>query len=249
MRRIDELHLAHPFMGARMLRDQLARQGIQAGRRHVTALMQRMGSAALAPQPGTSKGAPGHKIYPYLLRTLPITRANRANRANRVWALDTTHIPMAHRLRILHGRGGRGEPPRVGASAGHYAGGDPCQGGDRAGLGPSTAHPGSSTPARAASSRLKSSPPSCWPRAADCRQSMDGRGAWRDNVFVERLRRSVKYERIYPEGLRLRQRGPRRHRRLPRLVQHTSLSVQSGAAHARWSGLRRLGAIENGRVR
>jgi len=89
MRKIDELHLKHPFMGARMLRDQLARQGIHAGRRHIRTLMLRMGIEALAPQPGTSKAAPGHKIYPYLLRNLAITRANQ------VWALDTTYIPMA----------------------------------------------------------------------------------------------------------------------------------------------------------
>ena len=89
MRSIDELHLEHPFMGARMLRDQLHRQGVKAGRRHIGTLMLRMGIAAVAPQPGTSKRAPGHKIYPYLLRKLPITRANQ------VWALDTTYIPMA----------------------------------------------------------------------------------------------------------------------------------------------------------
>ena len=84
MRRLDELHLEHPFMGARMLRDQLVRQGQQVGRKHVTTLMQRMGITALAPQPGTTKRAPGHTIYPYLLRTLAIERPNQ------VWALDTT---------------------------------------------------------------------------------------------------------------------------------------------------------------
>ncbi len=89
MRRIDELHLQHPFMGARMLRDQLAREGVHVGRRHLRTLMQRMGIEALAPQPGTSKAAPGNKIYPYLLRKLSIIRANQ------VWALDTTYIPMA----------------------------------------------------------------------------------------------------------------------------------------------------------
>ena len=89
MHKLDELHLEHPFMGARMLRDQLARQGIQAGRRHIGTLMLRMGIQALAPQPGTSKAAPGHKIYPYLLRKLAITRSNQ------VWALDTTYIRMA----------------------------------------------------------------------------------------------------------------------------------------------------------
>jgi putative transposase len=89
MRAIDELHLEHPFMGARMLRNQLGRGGLQVGRRHIATLMRRMGIAALAPQPGTSKRAPGHKIYPYLLRRLAVTRANQ------VWALDTTYIPMA----------------------------------------------------------------------------------------------------------------------------------------------------------
>ena len=62
MRSIDELHLEHPFMGARMLRDQLHRQGVKDGRRHIGTLMLRMGIAAVAPQPGTSKRAPGHKI-------------------------------------------------------------------------------------------------------------------------------------------------------------------------------------------
>ncbi len=89
MRKLDELHLKHPFKGARMLREQLARQGIRAGRRHIRTLMLRMGIEALAPQPGTSKAAPGHKIYPYLLRKLAIVRANQ------VWALDTTYIHMA----------------------------------------------------------------------------------------------------------------------------------------------------------
>ncbi len=89
MRTIDELHLEHPFMGARMLRDQLHREGVRVGRRHIGTLMQRMGIQALAPQPGTSKRAPGHHIYPYLLRKLAIRRSNQ------VWALDTTYIPMA----------------------------------------------------------------------------------------------------------------------------------------------------------
>ena len=82
MRRIDELHLEFPFMGARMLLRQLHRQGIDVGRRHIATLMQRMGIEALAPQPGTSRRAPGHKVYPYLLRKLAIERSNQ------VWALD-----------------------------------------------------------------------------------------------------------------------------------------------------------------
>src|SRR4029078_4264789 len=83
------LHLEHPFMGARMLRDQLNREGDVVGRKHVGTLMKRMGIEALYRKPGTSKKHPGHEIYPYLLRSLAIDRANQ------VWALDTTDIPMA----------------------------------------------------------------------------------------------------------------------------------------------------------
>ena len=89
MRRLDELHLEHPFMGARMLRDQLNHAGHAVGRKHVTTLMKRMGVEALYRKPGTSKKHPGHKVYPYLLRGVTIDRANQT------WALDTTYIPMA----------------------------------------------------------------------------------------------------------------------------------------------------------
>jgi putative transposase len=89
MRRIDELHLEHPFMGASMIRRKLQRQSIHIGRRHLSTLMERMGIQALCPQPGTSKRHPQDKIYPYLLRKVAIRRANQ------VWALDTTYIPMA----------------------------------------------------------------------------------------------------------------------------------------------------------
>lgn len=188
MRRLDELHLEHPFMGARMLRDQLRREGIKVGRRHVATLMQRMGIEALCPQPGTSKRAPGHKVYPYLLRKLSITRSNQ------VWALDTTYIPMArgfvyltavvdvasrrvlaHKVAItleachakevleqafaLHG-----VPEIVNTDQGSQF-----------------------TAVEFTDTVLN----------RRCKLSMDGRGAWRDNVFVERLWRSVKYERVY----------------------------------------------------
>ena len=89
MRKIDELHLKHPFMGARQLRRELKKDGIDIGRRHTRTLMLRMGLEALCPQPGTSNRHPAHKIYPYLLRHLDIDHANQ------VWALDTTYIPMA----------------------------------------------------------------------------------------------------------------------------------------------------------
>ncbi len=188
MRRIDRLHLEHPFMGTRMLRDQLARDGIQVGRRHIGTLMRHMGIESLAPQPGTSKRNPGHKIYPYLLRKLSITRANQ------VWALDTTYIPMArgfvyltavvdvasrkvlaHRVAItleaIHAKevielalARYGVPEIVNTDQG---------------------------------SQFTAEEFTDVVLAAGCKLSMDGRGAWRDNVFVERVWRSVKYERVY----------------------------------------------------
>jgi len=188
MRCIDELHLEHPFMGARMLRRMLVRQGLKVGRRHVSTLMQRMGVEALCPQPGTSKAHPGHKIYPYLLRKLAITQSNQ------VWALDTTYIPMArgfvyltavvdvasrkvlaHKLAITleacHAREvieqafmRYGTPDIVNTDQGSQF----------------TAEEFTNTVL-----------------AKGCKLSMDGRGAWCDNVFVERFWRSVKYERVY----------------------------------------------------
>ena len=107
MRRIDELHLLYPFAGSRMLRDLLRQEGTAVGRLHVATLMKRMGLEALYRRPNTSKPAPGHKIYPYLLRKLAVTRPNQ------VWAepakvpamrsivgkqaegTDITYIPMA----------------------------------------------------------------------------------------------------------------------------------------------------------
>ncbi len=89
MRRIDELHLNYPFAGSRMLRGLLWQQGLEVGRRHIKTLMRRMGVEAIYRRPNTSKPAPGHRIYPYLLRGLAITRPNQ------VWAMDITYIPMA----------------------------------------------------------------------------------------------------------------------------------------------------------
>jgi len=89
MRRIDELHLEHPFAGSRMLRDFLRLQGIAVGRRHVGTLMRRMGIQALYRKPNTSKRHPAHPVFPYALRGLTVDRPNQ------VWALDITYIPMA----------------------------------------------------------------------------------------------------------------------------------------------------------
>src|SRR5690242_14235362 len=89
MRRIDELHLEYPFAGSRMLRSMLANEGIAIGRTHVRTLMHRMGIEALYRRPRTSKPAPGHRTYPYLLRDVVVSRPNQ------VWAADITYIPMA----------------------------------------------------------------------------------------------------------------------------------------------------------
>jgi putative transposase len=95
MRQIDELHLEYLFAGSRLLRDMLAQRGIRVGRRHVRTLMQRMAIEALYRKPNTSKPAPGHKIYPYLLRGVAITRSNQ------VWAMDISYIPMARGFAYL----------------------------------------------------------------------------------------------------------------------------------------------------
>jgi putative transposase len=90
MRRIDALHLDYPFAGSRMLRDLLRGEGVVIGREMVRTMMRRMCIEALYCRPNTSKAAPGHKIYPYLLRGLAVDRPNQ------VWAMDITYIPMAH---------------------------------------------------------------------------------------------------------------------------------------------------------
>ena len=88
MRRIDELHLQYPFAGARMLRDLLRQEGQAIGRRRGASLMRRMGITALYRKPCTTQRHPAHRIYPYLLRDVTITRPNQ------VWAADITYIPM-----------------------------------------------------------------------------------------------------------------------------------------------------------
>jgi putative transposase len=188
MRRLDELHMEYPFMGARMLRRQLLRDGVQVGRRHVTTLMQRMGIEALAPQPGTSKRAPGHKVYPYLLRKLAITQSNQ------VWALDTTYIPMAHGFvyltAVVDVASRRVLAHKVAITL------EACHA--REVIEQALARWG--TPEIVNTDQGSQFTAEEFTNAvldAGCQLSMDGRGAWRDNVFVERLWRTVKYERVY----------------------------------------------------
>ena len=188
MRRIDELHLEHPFMGARMLRDQLAREGVHAGRCHIGTIMVRMGIEALAPQPGTGKAAPGNKIYPYLLRKLAILRANQ------VWALDTTYIAMAkgfvYLTAVVDVASRRVLTHKVAITL------EACHAAQII----EEAFAKFGTPEIVNTdqgSQFTAEEFTDVVLAKGCRLSMDGRGAWRDNVFVERVWRSVKYERVY----------------------------------------------------
>ena len=188
MRRIDELHLEFPFMGARMLRRQLHRQGVDVGRRHIATLMQRMGIEALAPQPGTSRRAPGHKVYPYLLRKLTIERSNQ------VWALDTTYIPMArgfvYLTAVVDVASRRVLAHKVAITL------EACHAREVIEL----AFARWGTPEIVNTDQGSQFTATEFTDAVlgqGCKLSMDGRGAWRGNVFVERLWRSVKYERVY----------------------------------------------------
>ena len=188
MRTLDELHLDHPFMGSRMLRDQLARYGLHAGRRHIRTLMRRMGIEALAPQPGTSQAAPGHKIYPYLLRKLAITRANQ------VWALDTTYNPMArgfvYLTAVVDVASRRVLAHQVAVTL------EACHATEV--LEQAVAQYGTPEIVNTdQGSQFTAVEFTDVVLGKGCTLSMDGRGAWRDNVFVERLWRSVKYERVY----------------------------------------------------
>jgi len=188
MRRIDELHLDYPFAGARMLRDLLGREGFGVGRLHVSTLMKRMGIEAIYRRPNTSKPAPGHKVYPYLLRKLAVTRPNQ------VWAIDITYIPMARGFvylaavvdwfsrRVLAWRLSISMDvsfciEAVEEALGKY-GAPEIFNSDQ----------GSQFTSMAFTGLLRDN---------GIAISMDGRGAWRDNVFVERLWRSIKYEEVY----------------------------------------------------
>jgi putative transposase len=188
MRRIDELRLERPFAGSRMLRDLLAGEGIAIGRDHVRTLMRRMGIEALYRRPNTSTSAAGHAIYPYLLRHLTIDRPNQ------VWAMDITYIPMArgfvYLAAVMDWFSRRVLAWRLSISMEVEF----CLDAVAEAL---TRHgkpeifntdQGSQFTSAAFTGQLLDNAIAI---------SMDGRGAWRDNVFVERLWRSVKYEEVY----------------------------------------------------
>jgi putative transposase len=188
MKRIDRLHTDLPFAGARMLRGLLAADGRRVGRRHVKTLMQRMGIEALYRHPRTTKPEPGHKIYPYLLRGVEVTRPNQ------VWAMDITYIPMArgfvYLAAVIDWFSRRVLSWRVSITMEASF----CVETLEAALAKHgkpeifNTDQGSQFTGKMFTDVL---------RKRDIKISMDGKGAWRDNVFVERLWRSVKYEEVY----------------------------------------------------
>ena len=188
MRRIDELHLDYPFAGSRMLRDLLRGEGVAIGRQRVATMMRRMGIEAIYRRPNTSKAAPGNKIYPYLLRDLAIDRPNQ------VWAMDITYIPMARGFvylaavidwfsrRVLAWRVSTGMEVEFCLEAVEEA----------------LARHGKPTIFNTdQGSQFTSAAFTGLLQGHGIAISMDGKGSWRDNVFVERLWRSVKYEEVY----------------------------------------------------
>ena len=188
MRRIDELHLDHPFAGSRMMRDLLRGEGVAIGRERVVSMMRRMGLEALYRRPNTSKPAPGHKIYPYLLRGLDVVRPNQ------VWAMDITYIPMAHGFvylaAVLDWFSRRMLSWRVSITLEV----DFCLDAVEEAL---TRYGRPEIFNTDQGSQFTSASFTGLLLGNAIAVSMDGRGAWRDNVFVERLWRSVKYEEVY----------------------------------------------------
>jgi putative transposase len=188
MRRIDALHLELPFAGARMLRDLLRAEGEMIGRKHVATLMRKMGIEALYRRANTSRRHSAHRVYPYLLRGLAIERPDH------VWAMDTTYVPMARGFvyltvvldwatrRVLAWRlsNSLAADACVEAleEAMHRYGAPGIMNTDQGSQFTGAAFIGALTERK-------------------IRISMDGKGCWRDNVFVERLWKSIKYEEVY----------------------------------------------------
>lgn len=189
MRRIDELHLEYPFAGSRILRDMLRQEGQKIGRKHVSTMMKKMGIEALYRKPDTSsRKHAAHPVYPYLLRNLKIDRPNP------VWATDITYIPMRggfvylvaifdwHSRRVLAWRVSNTLTMEFCLDA-------PQEAMTRYGR-PEifNTNQGSQFTSAEFTGVLKEN---------GMQISMDGKGCWRDNVFVERLWRTIKYEEVY----------------------------------------------------
>jgi putative transposase len=188
MRRMDELHLDYPFAGGRMLQGLLKAEGHEVGRLHVSTLMKKMGIEALYRRPKTTKPAPGHKVYPYLLRNMAVTRPNQ------VWAMDITYVPMARGFVYLAAVIGCYSRRVLAWRLLITLSADFCIEALEEALARHdrpvifNTDQGSQFTSEGFIDVLK---------AAGIAISMDGKGAWRDNIFVERLWRTIKYEEVY----------------------------------------------------
>jgi putative transposase len=191
MRRIDELFTAWPFLGSRRMALMLDADGRPVNRKRMQRLMRRMGIAALGPKPRTTKPAPGHKIFPYLLRSLTIERANQ------VWAADITYVPIGRGFLYLVAVMDWASRAVLAWRLSNTMDVSFCVGALEEALArfgrPEifNTDQGSQFTSAAFTGTLA---------AAGIRISMDGRGRWLDNVFIERLWRSLKHEDIYLKG-------------------------------------------------
>jgi len=188
MRAIDELHLEHPFAGSRMLRDFLLRDGVRVGRRHMRTAMRRMGIEAIYRKPNTSKPAQGHKIYPYLLRNVVVSRANQ------VWSTDISYIPMkrgfVYLIAVIDWFSRRVLSWKLSITMDVSFCLEALDEALKKHGKPEifNTDQGSQFTSIDFTGRLKKE---------GIAISMDGKGRWCDNVFVERFWRSIKYEEVY----------------------------------------------------
>jgi putative transposase len=188
MRRLDELHLKYPFYGSRKLAFELKREGLDANRKRIQRLMQTMGLKSLAPKPNTSEPHPEHVKYPYLLRGLSIVRANQ------VWASDITYIPMksgfVYLVAIIDWYTRRVLSWRLS----NTMDGGFCVEALREAL---DVHGSPEIFNTAQGAQFTATVFTGTLLSLGIAVSMDGKGRCLDNVFVERLWRSVKYEEVY----------------------------------------------------
>ena len=188
MRRIDEMHLERPFYGSRRIRDWLWEEGYDINRKRVQRLMRQMGITALYPKKGTSRPGKGHKIYPYLLKGLTIDRPNQ------VWAADLTYIPMArgflYLVVVIDWYSRKVLSWKLSNTMDSEFCVDALEEAIRRYGTPQifNTDQGAQFTSVAFTGVLKS---------AQIKISMDGKGRWVDNVLVERLWRSLKYEEVY----------------------------------------------------
>jgi len=188
MRRIDELHLEYPFAGGRMLRDMLRREGHAVGRGRVRRLMKRMAIEALYRRPNTSRKHGAHAIYPYLLRNLAIDRPNQ------VWATDITYIPMRRGFVYLAAVMDWYSRRVLAWRISNTLTADFCLDAVREAI---ACHGRPEIFNTDQGSQFTGAEFTGLLKEHQVQISMDGKGCWRDNVFVERLWKSVKYEEVY----------------------------------------------------